>query len=101
MSNPQTDKKPQIQVKTSDEALKGNYATQIMISSSKEEFVMDFINLLPNSPVASLLSRIIISPTHAKRLALALNNQVKQYESNHGTVDSQEETKPVFGFQTE
>ncbi len=101
MSNPQAENKAQIKIKTSDEALKGSYATQILVSSSNEEFVMDFVSLLPNSPAASLLSRIIISPTHAKRLAEALSNQVKQFESRHGAVDVKEEDKPSFGFQTE
>jgi len=47
---------------------------------------VDFISLMPGVPKGNVKSRIILTPQHAKRLSLALNENISRFESIHGTV---------------
>lgn len=87
----------QIQLKTDDQTLKGVYANMVQINRTKEEFILDFINLFP--PMASLNSRVIMSPGHIKRLTGVLNNLVKQYEDEFGAIEASEQPEGI-GFNT-
>lgn len=73
-----------IQVKASDEVLKGIYANQVLVGHTGEEFILDFITQFP--PNAVLGGRVIMSPSHAKRFMTALENNIQQYEKNFGTI---------------
>lgn len=89
----------QIQIKATDEKLAGKYANMMQVSHTKEEFVLDFVNILP--PSGQLVSRIILSPAHAKRILLALEDNIAKYESQFSKIDEQSKDKPGFGFKTE
>jgi hypothetical protein len=79
-------KKPdkEIQIKITDEIFKGVYANSMVVSHSKEEFVIDFINIFP--PGGIVTSRIITSPGHVKRIIRALGENLKKYEKTFGEV---------------
>lgn len=79
--NPQN----QVQIKATDEALQGKYSNMAQISHTKEELAIDFLNILP--PQAQLLSRVILSPGHAKRLSNALRENIEKYEGTHGKIE--------------
>ena len=87
------------QIKANDETLKGEYANAMQVMHTKEEFVMDFISNLP--PIASLVSRVIVSPGQMKLIARALNENIKKYEEQFGSVTPSEEPKNTIGFQAE
>jgi len=88
-----------IQIKASDEVLKGAYANMVQVSHGGEEFVMDFINAWP--PAGALVGRIIISPSHAKRLSAALLDNIKKYEEKFGTISLAVVPDQQIGFKTE
>ncbi len=71
----------QIQIKVSDEKLAGSYATGVSITYTPEEFIMDFVNILPNSPSGQLIDRIIMSPGHMKRFSAILSEVVKKFDN--------------------
>lgn len=79
------DGKKQMNIKISDEELKGRYANLVRISHTREEFILDFINMVP--PQGTVTSRVITSPGHLKRLIRALSENVKLYEQRFGTVE--------------
>lgn len=85
-----------IELKASDDELKGRYANAMQISHSQQEFVLDFLLIHP--PVGQLTSRIITSPAHAKRIAAAIQDNIKKYESSFGKIDTSEEPKSGIGF---
>ena len=62
----------------------GVYATAMVVSHGREEFVLDFIVTL--APPPRLAARVIVSPPHAKRLARALRENVGHYEKNFGSL---------------
>lgn len=88
-----------MQIKADDEALKGVYSNAAQISHTKEEVVLDFFLMHP--PVGKLQSRVIMSPGHAKRLAAALAQNIKNYEKSHGAIKAAEAPmKPEDGSTT-
>ncbi len=86
----------QIQLKTTDEALQGRYANAIQISHTKEEVVFDFLSLMP--PQGQLVSRVIVSPGHAKRFLVALQDNLGKYEKQFGPLAAEPAPKQDFGF---
>ncbi|HMB52361.1 MAG TPA: DUF3467 domain-containing protein [Thermoanaerobaculia bacterium] len=80
------DPKPSVNIKIDDEELKGRYANLLRITHTREEFILDFINLAP--PQGVVTSRLVISPGHLKRIIGALQENLKRYEDNFGAVQA-------------
>ena len=78
------DNKNQMRVKITDEILKGVYANQMVVTHTKEEFILDFVNVFP--PEGIVNARIIISPGHFKRVIRALAENVRKYEEHFGEI---------------
>lgn len=78
----------QIDVELSEEIADGIYANLAIISHSNTEFIVDFIRMMPGTPKAKVKSRIILSPQHAKRLMLALGENIHKYENQFGEIES-------------
>ena len=86
----------QLQIKVKDEDLKGAYSNMMQIVHTKEEFFFDFfLNAMPQGMLAS---RVIVSPSHAKRIALALAENVKKYEEKFGPIMQSEVPDEKIGF---
>ena len=91
----ETNKGNQINIELSEDIAEGVYANLAMIAHSNSEFVIDFIRLMPGVPKAKVKSRVVITPEHAKRLLLALQDNIKKYEDTFGPIKKTEET-PKF-----
>lgn len=76
-----------LEIEVKDEKSEGIYSNLVFVGSTAEEFVLDFIAVMPNMPKAQLKSRIIMTPRHAKRLMLALEKHMETYEQNFGVLD--------------
>ncbi|MCD8264644.1 MAG: DUF3467 domain-containing protein [Tannerellaceae bacterium] len=70
----------EIQVELSDEMAQGTYANLAVISYSSSEFILDFIRVVPGAPKAKVKSRVILTPDNAKRLLLALQDNIEKFE---------------------
>ncbi len=77
----------QLNIELSEEVAEGTYSNLAVITHSDSEFVIDFIKMLPGIPKAKVKSRIILTPTHAKRLLRALKDNVNKFEAIHGTIE--------------
>ncbi|MCQ2064494.1 MAG: DUF3467 domain-containing protein [Bacteroidaceae bacterium] len=77
----------QLQIELKEETAQGVYSNLAMITHSSSEFVMDFISMLPGMAKAQVRSRVIMSPEHAKRLLVALQDNVMKYESAFGRIE--------------
>ena len=86
----------QIQVRASDQDLKGGYTNVAKITHSQEEFILDFFSLVENT--GTLVSRVIMSPGHMKRFVRALEENLKNYEDRFGTVPVGEAPPASIGF---
>lgn len=88
-----------IQVKIDDETLKGRYSNMMQVAHTREEFVMDFMNVLP--PTGIITSRVVTSPGHFKRLVRALKENLERYEASYGEIKEAEVPQgSSFGFNT-
>ena len=76
----------QLNIELSEEVAQGIYSNLAVITHSSSEFVLDFVRIMPGIPKANVKSRIILTPEHAKRLLLALQDNLKKYESVHGPI---------------
>ena len=61
---------------------------------------VDFATMLPGLPKPEVTNRIIMSPEHAKRLLLALQDNISKYEAQNGQITFGEPkgTFPMGGF---
>ena len=79
----------QIQIEIDEAVAQGTYANLALISHSETEMILDFIFLQPQVPKAKVRSRIITSPSHAKKLLLALEDNIKKFEARFGKIEVQ------------
>jgi hypothetical protein len=99
-----SDQKPmhqQINIELPPEQAEGTYANMAIITHSPAEFVIDFTRILPGVPKAKVHSRVIMTPQHAKSLLMALEENIKKYENQHGEIKVQTGQQPgkMYGFQ--
>lgn len=73
----------------------GVYSNLAMISHSATDFVADFLSILPGMPRPQVRSRVIMAPENAKRLAMALNDNIKKYESMYGEIKLSNNQSPM------
>ena len=76
----------QMQLDITPEIAKGVYSNFAIISHSHAEFIIDFASSLPGNPKAQVVSRAVMAPEHAKRLALALQENIMRYEKEFGQI---------------
>lgn len=74
----------ELQIQIPPEIQRGAYANNMVVAHTQEEFVLDFILTTP--PVGTVNARVIVSPSHAKRIAKALIENIQKYEAHFGEV---------------
>lgn len=84
--NPNADGDSELNIELTPEQAEGTYANLVMIAHSPEEFILDFIRVVPGVQKARVKSRIIVTPQHAKRLLNALQDNISRYEEAHGAI---------------
>jgi len=88
----------QLNIELSEEVAEGIYSNLVMIAHSPEEFILDFIRVMPGVPQAKVRSRIIVTPQHAKRLLHALADNIERYERAHGEIEERGNPNPGMHF---
>ncbi|MDK9698801.1 MAG: DUF3467 domain-containing protein [bacterium] len=78
----------QVTIELDEKIGEGIYSNLVLITHSNAEFVLDFTRLLPGLPKAKVQSRIILAPPHAKALLNALEENIKRYEEQFGTIQA-------------
>lgn len=82
-----SDEQPKpLNIEINEETAQGVYSNLAVISHSSSEFIIDFVRVMPGIPKAQVKSRIILTPDHAKRLLLALQDNVAKFEANVGPI---------------
>lgn len=88
----------QLNIELPEELSEGTYSNLAIISHSPQEFVVDFIRVMPGVPKAKVKSRIVLTPEHAKRLMKAMIDNVKKYEQQFGTIIEKEQPIMPMNF---
>ncbi len=84
MSDSDKQKPQEIQIQMPPEIQGGVYANNMVVAHTQEEFVLDFIMATP--PVGTVNARVVVSPSHARRIAAALVDNVTKYEERFGKI---------------
>lgn len=66
--------------------LKAEYANIAFITHTPAEIMLDFAQVLPRTPKGTIVSRILMSPIHAKSFLKALQTNVENYERQFGEI---------------
>ena len=90
-------KTQEIKVEFPQQLRGGVYSNNLIITHTKEEFIMDFMMISP--PTGAVTARVITSPGHMKRIVKALNVNLGKYEKSFGKLIESEEPKSGIGFQ--
>lgn len=85
----------QLQIHLPPELSQGAYVNLTLVNHTETEFVFDFVYIQPLEPRATVRSRIISSPKHAKRLLLALQDNIARFEARFGSVDAGPDKAPI------
>ncbi len=88
----------QIQLDLDENMGQGVYSNLVMITHSPSEIILDFARMMPGLPKAKIVSRIIMTPQHAKLLLKALEDNIKKYESRFGEIKLHGIEQKKLGF---
>lgn len=80
------EEKKELQIELSPEVAEGIYSNLAVISHSSSEFVIDFARMMPGNPKTPVKARIVLTAENAKRLLLALQDNMNKYEKQYGTI---------------
>ncbi len=86
MGKKTSDNDNQINIELKEELAVGKYSNLAIVTHSFSEFVLDFINVMPNMPHAPVVSRVIVTPEHAKSLLRTLRSNIDKYEASYGQI---------------
>jgi Protein of unknown function (DUF3467) len=91
---PQATVPGQVQIKADEKELQGAYSNLVMIQHHAEEFTLNFVYVFPNGTQGKLLTSVIVSPGHAKRIWRALGENISRFEAQFGPIKEAPENIP-------
>ncbi|HOI73901.1 MAG TPA: DUF3467 domain-containing protein [Syntrophales bacterium] len=95
MSNESTAPPQQgVQILTGDDMARGRYSNNLAVAYNPEEFILDWLLSSPGG--IHLVSRVIVSPSHAKRIVEVLSKNLERYEEQFGGVPVRDSADPHF-----
>lgn len=80
------EEKKELSINIKPDVAPGRYSNLAIITHSRSEFILDFAAMLPGIPQPEVVSRVIMNPEHAKRLLMALQDNVQKYEAQNGPI---------------
>lgn len=84
------------EIKIADNIPGAEYTNLAQINHNKDEFMIMFANILGIS--GKVVSKIITSPGHYKRLLMAMQENLKKYEEKFGIIKEAPELDKEIGF---
>lgn len=85
----------QINIELPEEVAEGQYSNLSIITHSTSEFIVDFIQLMPGVPKGKVKSRVVMTPENAKKLMLALRDNIAKFESIHGKIKNHDQPQGI------
>ncbi|HVN77233.1 MAG TPA: DUF3467 domain-containing protein [Thermoanaerobaculaceae bacterium] len=80
------DGESKIKIVVSDQLALGTYANFASIVHNFAEFIIDYGRIVPGREEVQVVSRIVMTPVHAKQLLRALTENVSIYERSFGEI---------------
>ena len=95
--NPST-RPGQLQIEMDEPTAQGAYVNFAIVGHTETEFTVDFVFLQPQQPKGRVRARIITAPSHAKRLLMALDANIKKFEKSFGPIKAAQQPEKKIGF---
>ena len=95
---PNLEQQNQINIELPEDIAEGIYSNFAIIAHSNQEFIIDYVRLMPGIPKAKVKARIVLTPQHAKRFIRALADNIKKYEQQFGVIEDNENIPYPMGF---
>lgn len=89
----------QINVELTEKESEGIYSNLALITHSPSEVIIDFCRVMPGVPKTKVYARIIMTPSHAKMLLNALDDNIKKFEAQFGQIKTYGKEDKGIGFQ--
>ncbi|MFW0837967.1 MAG: DUF3467 domain-containing protein [Candidatus Komeilibacteria bacterium] len=83
------------EIKIADNIAGAEYTNAMQVRHNQDEFHMIFMNVVP--PAGRVASKIVTTPGHMKRIAAALQDNIKKYEEQFGVI-SEAQAPTDLGF---
>lgn len=80
-----------------DAVAQGEYSNIATIIAGPAELFIDFARIVPGRSEMRVFSRVILSPVHAKQLAVALSENIRRYEQQNGPIPTPPAPAPGKG----
>jgi hypothetical protein len=77
----------QLQIELDPVTANGVFVNMAMVNFTETEFTLDLVHVQPQQPRATVRARAITTPKHMKRLLIAIQNSIAQYEQRFGTLE--------------
>ena len=85
-----------IEIQLDPDIMQGVFANVTNIGHTREEFLIDFLFIQQQpAPFGKLVSRMVITPGHAKRLLYTLQENIRRYEDEFGRLSDEEDDVPM------
>jgi len=94
------EKENQLNIELTEEIATGIYSNLAIITHSKDEFITDFVQMMPGIPKALVRSRVIMNAANAKKVMRALEENIRKYEQTFGVIEEENFTLPPMNFGT-
>lgn len=79
-----SEKIKKLAITATEEMKRGTFANHAIVYHSSEEFSIDFILRIQSE--GTLNARVVLAPSHCKRLVKALDINLKRYEKRFGKI---------------
>lgn len=90
-------KSVQVKIELDPETAQGMYINMAMVNQSETEFTLDLVYVQPQEPKGKVRARVITNPKHAKRMMMALQDAIRNYERKFGPIDISGANPPPSG----
>lgn len=88
----------QLNIEIGEKEAEGVYSNLAFITHSPSEFIIDFARVLPGVPKAKVHARVVTTPQHAKMLLMALEDNIKKFETQFGVIKVPGPEEKAMGF---
>lgn len=95
-NNPQAMPSGRQEIKIADTFAGAEYTNMAQFNHNKEEFELVLFNLAAGS--GRVVSKILTTPSHFKRMVMAMQDNLKKYEEAFGTIDENKDIHQGLGF---
>lgn len=95
MADENVKEKQGVELSLDAEVAEGMYSNFALVSHSMSEFVLDFAKIMPGMDKGKVKARIILTPSHAKRVLAALKENITKYEAMFGEINENRDMPQV------